>query len=91
MLRVNYEKWNQTPEDIRFMAQEAAHPRTRERLMAVYEVASGPNASRIARQYRRENETVQGWVHLYNERGPQGLVFKRSGGRPPFVRRSKQR
>ena len=59
-------------------------PRTRERLIALYEVARGINASQVARQYGRDNETVQGWVHTYNEHGAQALIYRRSGGRPPI-------
>lgn len=85
MLRVDYEKWGQSPEQLRFLAQQALHPRTRERLMAVYEVTQGKNASQVARQFGRENETVHTWIHQFNDQGPDALVFRRTGGRPPFV------
>jgi hypothetical protein len=29
------------------------------------------------------------WLHLYNTRGPEALIYQRTGGRPPFARRSK--
>ena len=48
------------------MAQQAPHPRTRERLIALYEVARGINASQVARQYGRDKETVQGWALCAN-------------------------
>jgi hypothetical protein len=35
MLKINYAQWNQTPQ-----ALEAEHPRTRERYLALYEIAS---------------------------------------------------
>jgi transposase len=91
MLRVDLEKWGQDPEDIRYMAQQATHPRTRERLMALYEVTQGKNASQVARQFGRENETVHNWIRQYDQGGPNALLFKRSGGRPPFARRSNKR
>lgn len=91
MLRVDHERWRQDPEELRFLAQEALHPRTRERLMALYEITQGKNATEVARQYNRDNETVHKWVHQYNQGGPEVLVFKRSGGRPPFAHRSRRR
>ena len=91
MLRAHNRKWGHTPEAIRFLAQEASHPRTRERLLAIYEVTQGKNASEVARQFGRENETVHRWLRLYEQRGPEGLIFQRSGGRPPFAPRSNRR
>ena len=90
MLRVHYEQWGQCPEQIRFLAQEAPHRRTRERLMALYEVAQGRNATQVARQFGRRHTTVQQWVKDYNRHGPTALQYRRSGGRPPFALKSKR-
>src|SRR5919206_4236349 len=35
MLRVDYDRWGQTPEDLRQLATSAAHRRTRERFLAL--------------------------------------------------------
>lgn len=40
MVRPEFEKWNQTVEDIRRLSIEAEHPRSRERLQALYMIAS---------------------------------------------------
>ncbi len=37
---------------------------------------------------RRHPQTVMEWLHLYNTRGPEALVYQRTGGCPPFARRS---
>ena len=29
------------------------------------------------------------WLHLYNTGGPEALAYQRTGGRPPFARRSR--
>jgi hypothetical protein len=29
---------------------------------------------------------VMGWLHAYNEHGPEALSYQRTGGRPPFAR-----
>jgi hypothetical protein len=86
MLHVNYDKWDQTPAMLRLFAVEAPHARTRERYQAVYEITQGLSASEVARRSGREDETVQRWVHSYNEGGPERLIYRRSGGRPPFAR-----
>ena len=29
-----------------------------------------------------------GWLHAYNEHGPEALSYQRTGGRPPFAQKS---
>ncbi len=87
MLRVECGRWEQTIDELRQGAVEATHPRTRERFMALYEIASGSNATQVAAQSDRHFQSVQAWVHAYNEHGPAALLFRRSGGHPPFVRK----
>ncbi len=78
-------RWGQTLEDLRRASLEAPHPRTRERLQALYLIASGRfNATTCALHIGRQDETVLGWVHRYNARGPEALAYRRSGGRAPF-------
>jgi transposase len=91
MLIVNYAKWGHKLSDLRMFAQDAPHHRTRERFLALYDIARGKSATRVARLIGRNDETVHGWVHQYNKRGTQALIYRRTGGRPPFVRRSPQR
>jgi len=91
MLRVDYEKWEQTPEDFLRLAVKAGHFRTRERFLALYHVTQDHNATSWARQTERHDDTVQHWVHLYNERGPAALEFRHTGGRAPFRPRSSKR
>ena len=89
MLRVDYDRWGQTPEDLRQLATSAAHQRTRERFLALYEVTQASCATEVATRTRRHPQTVMEWLHLYNTRGPEALSFRRTGGRPPFAQRSK--
>ena len=90
MLRVDHARWDQTPADLRELAMSASHPRTRERFLALYEITQESCATRVAAQARRHPQTVMEWLHLYNIRGPEALVYQRTGGRPPFARRSRQ-
>ena len=89
MLHIDCARWDQTPEDLRRLATSAPHPRTRERFLALYEITHSSCATRVAPHTHRHPQTVMGWVHAYNERGPAALAYRRSGGRPPFARTSK--
>ena len=84
MLRVDYARWGGTAEDMRHVALSAPHARTRERALALYEITQGSCATRVAARTGRHPQTVMDWVHAYNERGPDALVFRRTGGRPPL-------
>ena len=88
MVRVDCAKWGQTPEDLRRASVEAPHARSRERFQALYLIASGLfNATACAARIGRQDETVLGWTHRYNEHGPGALAYRRSGGRAPRLRR----
>ena len=93
MLRVESARWGQTPADQRRLATSAPLPRTRERFLALYEITQESCATRVAERTRRHPQTVMQtvmkWLHLYNTRGPEALVYQRTGGRPPFARRSR--
>ena len=87
MVRPDLAKWNHTPDDLRRLATESAHARTRERFLALYMIASGQsNATQWAAEIGRENESVMNWVHRYNESGPDALAYRRTGGSAPFLR-----
>lgn len=80
-------KWSQTNDDLRRLAIEAAHPRTRERYQALYVIASRQkNATQWAKEIGRTDDTVLSWVHAYNEEGPEGIEFRHTGGRRPLFR-----
>jgi hypothetical protein len=89
MLRVDHARWGQTPEDLRRLATSAPHQRTRERFLALYEITQQSCATRVAARTRRHPQTVMGWLHLYNSRGPEALAYRRTGGRPPFAQISR--
>jgi transposase len=69
MVRVEYAHWGQSPEDLRRLAMSAPHARTRERALALYEIAQGSCATRVAGRTGRHPQTVMGWVHAYNAQG----------------------
>jgi transposase len=67
------------------MALNAAHARSRERFLALNDIAEGACATQVAMRTGRHPQTVMGWLHAYNEHGPAALTYQRSGGRPPFA------
>jgi transposase len=86
MVRVEMAKWGQALEDLRRASVHMSHRRSRERYQALYLIASGRfNATTCAAHIGRQDETVLGWVHRYNEHGPDALTYRRTGGRAPLL------
>lgn len=91
MLRPDFAKWNQTPDEVLRLAREAEHPRSQERYMALYAIGTKQsNATQWAKATGRENETVMGWVHRYNAKGVEAVTYQHSGGCPPFLPRKQK-
>ena len=88
MLRVEYARWGQSPEDLRSLALSAPHARTRERALALCEITQGWCATRLAGRTGRHPQALRGWVHADKAHGPDALVFRRTGGRRPFFART---
>ncbi len=84
MLKVNYHQWNQSVEQLREMSLTAVHPRTRERLMALYEICLGKSATRVGQETQRNPQRIMDWVHRYNHSGLDALTFRQTGGHPPL-------
>ena len=86
MVRVEFLKWGQGLEDLRRLALQADHPRTRERFLALSLIADGTdNATTWAARFDRQDETVLKWVHTDNTQGPDAPRYRRSGGAAPFL------
>jgi transposase len=73
------------------MALKATHARSRERFLALRDIADGACATQVAARTGRHPQTVMGWLHAYNEHGPEALKYQRTGGRPPFAQTSPPR
>lgn len=90
MIHPEIDKWGQSLSDLRRLSTEAEHARTRERFLALFMIGSKQtSATGWAAEIGRTKETVLGWVHLYNLAGPEALFYRRTGGRPPFLPKSK--
>jgi Homeodomain-like domain len=88
---VDHQRWDQTVADLCHLALGAAHPRSRERFLALHEIAEGSCATAVAERTGRRAQTVMGWLHAYNEHGPEAVTYQRSGGRLPLSRRHRRR
>ena len=87
MVRVEMQKWGQSLDDLRRLALQAQHPRTRERFLALSQIADGTdNATTWADRFGRQDETVLRWLHTYNVKGPDALTYRRTGGPAPLLR-----
>ena len=89
MLRVDHERWGQSVAELRQLALSAPHARSRERFLALHEIARGGCATGVAGRTGRHAQTVMEWVRHYNEGGPEVLAYRRTGGRPPFAQTSR--
>ena len=86
MVHLDLTKWGQTHEDLRRLALQAAHPRTRERFLALALIADGSyNATTWAAGFGRQDQTVLKWVHTYNAEGPAALTYRHYGGATPLL------
>ena len=86
MLRIDHEKWGQNLLDLYERAVKEPHARSRERFMALYEIARGQtNATTWATEIGRHFQSVQSWIHTYNEHGPDALTFRHTGGWTPLL------
>jgi len=66
-------KWGENSETLLRRNIEASHHRDRERFLALALVAMGKPATEVAHLLGRNPQTVQRWVHQFNEKGPEGV------------------
>jgi transposase len=87
MVRPDFAQWEQAPDDIYQLSLHAGHARSRERFQALYAIGvHGVSATAWAQEHGRRAQTVMGWVHRYNAKGPEGVLYRRTGGRTPLLR-----
>jgi len=75
--------WELDEYQVRDRMYQAPTARERERWHAVWLVARGWSAARVAEALERDAHTIGEWLAVFRERGPAGLGFEHSGGPPP--------
>lgn len=82
------ERWKLDEGQVRDRMYRAPTPRERERWHAVWLVARGWSAARVAEALDRDAHTIGEWLAQFRENGPAGLTFEQTGGPPPPSTRS---
>jgi transposase len=76
-------RWALDAGQVRERMYRAPTPRERERWHALWLVAQGSSAARVAAALDRDPHTVGDWLAAFAQDGPAALAFVQSGGPPP--------
>ena len=77
------ERWQLDKGQVRERMYHAPTPRERERWHALWLLARGWSAARVAEALERDPHTIGQWVAAFDRSGPAGLAFDHTGGSPP--------
>jgi transposase len=77
------EAWTLDVDEVRARMYAAPTPRERERWHALWLLARGWPAVRVADALGRDPHTIGAWVARFRRGGPAALAFAGSGGAPP--------
>lgn len=84
------DRWELDMTVVREQVYRAPTPRERERWHALWLLARGWSAARVAEALERDAHTIGDWVKGFGQQGPAGLAFEQTGGPPPpSTRRNK--
>ena len=84
-------RWGLDAGGIRERMYRAPTPRERERWHALWLVAQGWSATKVADLLERDAHTIGGWLAAFERDGPAALAFEQSGGSPPPSTRTPRR
>src|SRR3954453_3451241 len=76
-------RWELDARQVRDRMYRAPTPRERERWHALWLLAQGWPASKVAEVLERDAHTIGGWLAAVERDGPAALAFEQSGGPPP--------
>ena len=74
--------WDLDSELVLQRVYQAATPRERERWHALWLLARGWSAAKVAAALSRDAHTVGDWLEHFRLAGPEGLLFIQTGGSP---------
>ncbi len=75
--------WGLDLRHVRERMYRAPTPRERERWHALWLLAQGWSANRVAEVLEREAHTIGAWLAAFAHNGPAALAFEQTGGPPP--------
>src|SRR3954452_4302122 len=75
-------RWELDLRQVRERMYRAPTPRERERWHALWLLAQGWSANKVAELLEREAHTVGGWLAALDRDGPAALAFEQTGGPP---------
>ncbi len=76
-------RWELDVRQVRDRMYRAPTPRERERWHALWLLAQGWSASKVADLCERNAHTIGGWLAAFERHGPTALAFEQTGGPPP--------
>ncbi len=76
-------RWGIEVRQIREHMYRAPTPRERERWHALWLLAQGWPANKVAEVLERDPHTIGSWLAAFDQDGPAALAFEHTGGSPP--------
>ena len=76
-------RWELDAGGVRERMYRAPTPRERERWHALWLLALGWSANKVAEALARDAHTIGGWLAALERDGPAALAFEQTGGPPP--------
>ncbi len=84
-------RWELDLRQVRERMYRAPTPRERERWHALWLLAQGWSANKVAALLDRDPHTVGAWLAAFAQDGPPALAFEQTGGAPPPSTRMSRR
>ena len=84
-------RWELDLRQMRERMYRAPTPRERERWQALWLLAQGWSANKVAALLDRDPHTIGAWLAAFAQDGPPALAFEQTGGSPPPSRRTSRR
>ena len=76
-------RWEVEVRQVRERMYRAPTPRERERWHALWLLAQGWSANKVAEVLERDPHTIGHWLAAFAQAGPAALAFEQTGGSPP--------
>jgi transposase len=83
--------WDLDLRQVRDRMYRAPTPRERERWHALWLLAQGWSANKVADLLERDAHTIGGWLAAFARDGPAALACEQTGGPPPPSTRRRRR